>query len=202
MFAPPVAMAQTKPAASSTSELAPQRSTLVARPFGASAVEQARMLHRSIGNRATLRRPAQPAASGTGNEPHGHHGQPADQASLNAREATPGIAWDFSKNPVFPPDRVIQSSARPAVAATPLPRCIQRKLAVGGVNDPLEHEADRVADQVMRTAAADTASSAAPPRVSRKCACRENAAQVPRPMRAPTSEAGTSEAPGIGDAEK
>src|ERR1039458_9681194 len=94
MFAPPVAMAQTKPAASSTSELAPQRSTLVARPFGASAVEQARMLHRSIGNRATLRRPAQPAASGTGNEPHGHHGQPADQASLNAREATPGIAWD------------------------------------------------------------------------------------------------------------
>ena len=32
----------------------------------------------------------------------------------------------------------------------PLPGAIQAKLAVGQVNDPLEHEADRVADLVMR----------------------------------------------------
>ena len=35
-------------------------------------------------------------------------------------------------------------------AAAPLPGAIQAKLAVGRVDDPLEHEADRIADRVMR----------------------------------------------------
>ena len=37
-----------------------------------------------------------------------------------------------------------------AMKPSPLPFPIQAKLMVGAVNDPLEHEADRVAEQVMR----------------------------------------------------
>jgi hypothetical protein len=37
-----------------------------------------------------------------------------------------------------------------AQRATPLPSAVQPKLAIGAVDDPLEHEADRVADHVMR----------------------------------------------------
>ncbi|HEY5054787.1 MAG TPA: DUF4157 domain-containing protein [Acidobacteriaceae bacterium] len=53
-------------------------------------------------------------------------------------------------------------------------QAVQCKLAIGRTDDPLEHEADRVADQVMRTP--DTALSTTPsgPRIQRKCAsCEE-----------------------------
>jgi hypothetical protein len=43
---------------------------------------------------------------------------------------------------------------------------LQRKLAIGSSNDPLEREADRVADRVMATPA-HSAVSAAPPRIQR-----------------------------------
>jgi len=43
---------------------------------------------------------------------------------------------------------------------------LQRKLAIGASNDPLEQEADRVADQVM-AASASSAVSSAPPRIQR-----------------------------------
>jgi hypothetical protein len=48
-----------------------------------------------------------------------------------------------------------------------LPGFLQRKLAIGEVNDPLEHEADRVADQVMRMPAPELAANSVPPRISR-----------------------------------
>ena len=59
-------------------------------------------------------------------------------------------AWDFSKIPVFSPDRASRPQSSSALSSLPLPGILQRKLVVGEVNDPLEHEADRVADQVMR----------------------------------------------------
>jgi Domain of unknown function (DUF4157) len=52
----------------------------------------------------------------------------------------------------------------------PLP--LQRKLAIGAVNDPLEHEADRVADRVMRMpdpAPVHSTTGAAPNTIQRKC---------------------------------
>jgi hypothetical protein len=55
------------------------------------------------------------------------------------------MAWDFSKIPVFSPER-----AGPPQTSSPL---VQPMLVVGPFNDPLEHEADRVADEVMRTPA-------------------------------------------------
>jgi len=47
---------------------------------------------------------------------------------------------------------------------------LQPKLAIGPVDDPLEQEADRVADQVMRAPAPEPAISGTPPQLSRKCA--------------------------------
>jgi hypothetical protein len=60
------------------------------------------------------------------------------------------------------------------VSAAPIPGSIQAKLRVGSVNDPLEHEADRVADHVMNMPASEVSVAAAPPRISRKCeSCEE-----------------------------
>ena len=59
----------------------------------------------------------------------------------------------------------------PLAAAPCLP--IQSKLEAGEVNDPLEHEADRVADQVMRMPAPEIGSTGVPQAVSRKCAACE-----------------------------
>src|SRR5262249_33820469 len=73
-------------------------------------------------------------------------------------------SWDFSKMPLFPPDRVSQS--RRSSTQTGI---IQRKLVVGQASDPLEHEADRVADQVMRMPTPEVGPATAPPRVSHKC---------------------------------
>ena len=61
---------------------------------------------------------------------------------LRAQEGGRSLSWDFSTIPVFAPDR-------PTRHQTPHP-VVQPKLVVGEVDDPLEHEADHVADQVMR----------------------------------------------------
>jgi hypothetical protein len=79
----------------------------------------------------------------------------ADPVSLTAQGVTPRVSWDFSKIPVFPPDRENQPQPSSPLDATPLPSAIQKKLVVGQINDPLEHEADRIADQVMRMPDAD-----------------------------------------------
>jgi hypothetical protein len=62
-----------------------------------------------------------------------------------------------------------QLLAQRAGALSNAPGPIQAKLKVGAVNDSLEHEADRVTDQVMRMPAPGV-SAAAAPQVSRKCA--------------------------------
>jgi hypothetical protein len=78
-----------------------------------------------------------------------------------------------------------------ATSAAPGP--IQAKLNIGAVNDPLEHEADRVANQVMRMPAPDVSVTAAPPQLSRKCAeCEEEKLQRKSDGLA---EASSSEAP-------
>jgi hypothetical protein len=57
-------------------------------------------------------------------------------------------AWDFSKIPVFPSGRIDRPSASsPLSALTPL----QTKLEIGAVDDPLEREAERVAEQLTGT---------------------------------------------------
>ena len=108
------------------------------------------------------------------NERDGDHERKIVREDLTDLAASRRIAWDFGKIPLFPPD-----PASRARASYPLPGIIQRKLTVGAVNDPLEHEADRVADQVMRMPDPDVSVAAAPPQVSRKCAaCEEEETAV------------------------
>jgi len=60
--------------------------------------------------------------------------------------------------------------ARPAAVGNQAGlRHIQRKAAVGAVNDPLEHEADAVADHIVRSDAPIAIAQSAPPVISRKC---------------------------------
>ena len=165
MFAPKVAKPQTKATASSTNGLARQSSTLVAPRPGLSTVEEVLTLQRTIGNQATLRLLAQRTPSQAG--PRGHNEQKAYPASLTAPGTNSRVSWDFSKVPLFPPDRASRPQARSCISALSLPNIIQPKLVVGEANDPLEHEADRVADQVMSGLAVSVADG--PPQISRKC---------------------------------
>jgi hypothetical protein len=72
---------------------------------------------------------------------------------------------------------------------------MQAKLEVGAVDDPLEHEADAVADAVMGMASAPSLRPAAP-RVSRKCAaCEDEEKQTVRPKVAGSPTAVPSVAP-------
>jgi hypothetical protein len=74
---------------------------------------------------------------------------------------------------------------------------IHAKLAVGAANDPLEHEADRVADEVMRKPDPGLAASSAEPQIRRKCAACEEEEKTLRPKSAAGSEATAGEAPSI-----
>jgi hypothetical protein len=61
------------------------------------------------------------------------------------------------------------------ISTQPSGGMLQAKLSVGRVDDPLEHEADRVADQVMtQSGESGSVSYGSPPTVQRKCsACAE-----------------------------
>jgi hypothetical protein len=57
------------------------------------------------------------------------------------------------------------------------------------VDDPLEHEADRVADQVMRMPAPEVAATPAPLQINRKCAECEEDDKLQRKDARPTAPA-------------
>jgi hypothetical protein len=139
MFAPKVAKPQAKGRESQTQKLALQRSTLIGRPF--SAVEQADMLQRSIGNGATLRPMTRRALKPVENQPGGDHEQEAPTGH-DGRAASRGVAWNFSKIAIIAPDRA-GALSWPSAAGDPLAGVMQSKLIIGDVNDPLEDEADR-----------------------------------------------------------
>jgi uncharacterized protein DUF4157 len=110
---------------------------------------------------------------------------------LDAHTA-PGLSWSFSKISVFPADRASGSQTPSLLSAPPMPAIIQPKLVVGKVNDPLEHEADRIAEQVMRMPGPEVSVAAAPPQISRKCAAceeEEKLQQKPTGPQVPTGEA-------------
>jgi hypothetical protein len=102
----------------------------------------------------------------------------APEAAAHASGKERPAAWSFANVPLYPKgrSRALEQPSPPAGGP------IQRKLKVGAAGDRLEHEADRVADQVMRMPAATGSVVAAPVPVSRnatgaglalqrKCAC-------------------------------
>jgi hypothetical protein len=80
--------------------------------------------------------------------PHPRSDQHQQEAEGRAQEA-PVASSDFTKIPVFPPDRPNRPHA-PSPFAAPLgPGSTHTNLAIGWVDDPLEHEAENVAEQVI-----------------------------------------------------
>src|SRR5262245_52070275 len=84
----------------------------------------------------------------------------------------PGHPWKVQQRPLFDFSKIsIEPPVRPSPTVS-LP--LQAKLKVGAVNDPLEQEADKVADQVLRMPSPQPALASVPPQVSRKCCdCEE-----------------------------
>jgi Domain of unknown function (DUF4157) len=187
MFAPKVAKPQAKLAESSERRLSSQRASLVARPFGGSAIERALLLQQTIGNQATARLLARQTSRPAVSNPPIDYEQEAG-ATENAMTSR-GASWDFSQIPLFPPDRASRSHG-----SSPQPAIIQRKLVVGQDNDQLEHEADRAADQVMRMPAPDVSTTAAPPQISRKCAACEEEQNLQKKPAGPQAAAGEAPA--------
>jgi len=175
MFAPKVAKPQTKAAESSTTKLSPGHSALVGHRLGEAPVEDVLLLQRTIGNQATLRLLARGDSSLTGSEPRRHDFQEGNPGNHTAG----GISWNFSEIPLFPPEQASRTQPSFSPIVRPIHGGIQAKLVIGEVNDPLEHEADRVADQVMRMG--------------------ENASPALGPGEVAAAGGGTQEAPAIVD---
>jgi outer membrane protein OmpA-like peptidoglycan-associated protein len=161
MFAPPIAKAQTRAAASSVHKAAQQRS------------EPAPCWWNELGG------PREKTA-----------GLAVERMRLPNQAPRPTGSWDFAKIPIVPPGRT-----GPAHSAASLPGVIQRKLAIGRVDDPLEHEANRVADRVMRMPDPEISTTSAPLQISRKCAACEEEETV-RKKPAGKAEIAANEAPG------
>ena len=100
MFAPKSAKSQTKATERPTGKLLPQRSMLAARPLVGGAAEQARL---------------------TGNESRRDSERKADPARPIARAATPGASWDFSRIPIYSPERREAAGAQTSSAVSRIP---------------------------------------------------------------------------------
>ena len=107
---------------------------------------------------------------------------------------------------IAPPPSPARCQAPPSAVHTPAPGPrwnigglpVQPKLAIGAVDDPLEHEADRVADQVTRMTTPAPFVSSAPQQVRRKCsACEEEDKQKLQIKSASSDQHSAAEAPAI-----
>ncbi len=125
--------------------------------------------HHPVRRKPKVPTSAQPAHSASAE-------QPAEQSDSASRERTgPASGADFSRVRVHP-DPPARAADLPEGT---LPGPIQPKLEVGAVDDPLEHEGDRVADQVLRMPAPDAVTMSAPPQVSRKEAGLQTVDEAP-----------------------
>jgi Domain of unknown function (DUF4157) len=100
-----------------------------------SGVEQILEPHHAIGDQAALQFPAERALSQSHSQEDG---------------VVPGGSWSFPKTPIFQPGRTNQFPPQYLLTSPTWWGVIQPKLEIGSIDDPLEHEADRLADQVMR----------------------------------------------------
>jgi hypothetical protein len=129
MFAPKLPNEQTKSAAGANN-MPFQRSTLGARRFGGTAVAQALLLQRSVGNQAMLRLLMLHGLGSTGKT------QEATAERKEALEATPGVSRFLLER---------RDSARRQLARSwPLLGSIQRKPAIGRVDAPREPEVSQL----------------------------------------------------------
>jgi outer membrane protein OmpA-like peptidoglycan-associated protein len=100
-------------------------------------------------------------------------------------------SWDLSKVSLSP-SRPLEPFRRGPTPGAPRP--IQAQLKVGAVDDPLEAQADRVADQMMQTPAPAGSVTPTPHQIIRT---RNVSEQEGALQRVPSGSHGTAEAPGI-----
>src|SRR4051794_3297854 len=131
MFAPKMATAQTSAPDGPTRKLAPQPSTIVARPSGGAAVEHAQMRRGVIEYQATLDYLTQRLSDLTAKGPAKRDEREAASENMTAREASRGPSWDFGRIPVFPSDRASRPQPSSPLAATPLHHEVLRSLPGG-----------------------------------------------------------------------
>lgn len=170
MFASRIAKAQSKTGEAATSKSSVQRSALPGLRAGRTPDTQARIFHGAIGNQATLRNSRE-----QGSEENGRSGDQEREAPTEAMRfgrAPRGSSRDLSTIALSPPVPVNQPEACPTRGSQPA--FLQAKLTIGSVDDPLEHEADAVAEQVMRMPDPQLSVTETPLRVSRKCAACED----------------------------
>ena len=134
MFAPLVNAPKAKTASQTTQTCAPKPLQRTASWAGAGLSNQA--------VRRLIRFEAQQAERLAKSTSANHQVHEAAPDRTRSRQRVQGAWWNFSQVPVFAPDLPSRSERPPPV--------LQRKVAIGPVDDPLEHEADRVADQVLR----------------------------------------------------
>jgi hypothetical protein len=91
-------------------------------------------------------------------------------------------------------NRAVTGTLRSGVLVAPR-GTLQRKLVVGRIDDPLEHEADRIANGVMRTPELRVSNAAAVPPLSRKCAACEEEEELRRQPVSPAALAGQAVPP-------
>jgi Domain of unknown function (DUF4157) len=124
--------------------------------------------------------------------------KPDGLEAVSSATASGHFGHDFSRIPVFSTDRTSRPQPSSPLATEPLPAAVQAKLVVGQANDPLEHEADRIADQVMRMPAPPRTARGAT--LQRKCAaCEEEARSVPLRAKHYVLESSGTEAPAAVD---
>jgi hypothetical protein len=175
MFAQPVAKPVTKTASSSSDKSVPRH----AAPLN--------QYHGDAGPAPVFRGLLQGVASAA----DGTTEHDASTTRIGARSSSP--SRNFSDVPVYSPCCDMPSQMPSAFLAPHLP--IQAKLEVSAVNDPLEHEADSVADQVMRIPAAEVATNRTPSRVNDKADAREEGETLQKKEAGP--QPAVSEAPAI-----
>jgi len=90
---------------------------------------------------------------------------------LTSHEVPSTASWDFSNIPLSPPGR--ERPAQPLSVRSAQPGVMQPKLAIGPVNDPLEREADVVAERVMQMPDPALSISTGQEKTSRKYAACE-----------------------------
>jgi hypothetical protein len=156
MFAPLTAKAQLKPSVSTTTSRAPRAGV-----HEQASLRLSRRTHNSVGKASINNRDPDLASK-----------------SIEAPDPLRAPSSDFGKVPVFASGRAERFQTPPPDTALRLFSQIQAKLEVGAVDDPLEHEADRVAEQVTRMPAAGISTTTVPPQISRKCAACEEEEQL------------------------
>ncbi len=166
------------------------------RRLGRDPVGQALFLRRSIGNQATLRLLEQHRLRSVESARTSHHEVESVGDKPPIETAPHGISWNFSNIPVFPLGRASQPQAGSPLTSPP--SVVHTGLVVGEANGPLEHEADRVAEQVMRMPGLRFSIAPAHLKLSRKCdACEAEEKKKLQMKSAATARAAGHEAPPI-----